>query len=251
MLGRIIGWRQWSWSAFGKHPSARDYFQIQMTSPLAKAFGEWVGTGFGRLSEEIRRNGVYSWRFWSRGVKKGMLICGLAKSSADAIGRPYPLILLGEGPLNRWEQNWQLLPFVLSPMWEKMEYMASRRIAGIGELEADLERMDTPIAAWQKILTEKAEDGHGQDKEPVNKIIMDNLQEKAGMLEAQLKLAVSLDQGGQTDPLVMSGAWHQALKSHLKGTPNTVFMGGSLERAFAVFFSRPLMVDDFTDLWSR
>jgi len=251
MLGKLIGHGQWSWSAFGKHPSARDYFQIHMQSPLAAAFGQWVENGFGRMDEQARRNGLYSWRFWSRGLKKGTLICGLGKSSGDGIGRPYPLMLLGEGQLRRWEQHWHLLPFALRPVWEKMEYASARRLTDITELEADLARMKAPVPAWQEILESKTGDFDADNNPPVNKIIMDKIQEKSGMLAVHQKLAVTLDQGGRTDPLIMAGAWHQALKSYVKGPPNTVFMGGRTDRSWVVFFNRPLIGDDFVDLWSQ
>jgi hypothetical protein len=34
MLGKIIGDNRWSWAAFGKHPSAQDYFQINLLHPI-------------------------------------------------------------------------------------------------------------------------------------------------------------------------------------------------------------------------
>jgi hypothetical protein len=50
--------------------------------------------------------------------------------------------------------------------------------------------------------------------------------------------------------LEVAGAWHQAFKRHVADIPSTVFMGGSLQRSFIVFFNRPLVADDFVDLWS-
>ena len=249
MLGKIIGRPRWAWAAFGKHPAARDYFQINTQLPLAQAFSQWVETGFDRLPEAIRRNGVYSWRFWSRGLRKGSLLCGLGKSSGDGVGRPYPLVLLGEGRLDRWEKNWNLLPFVLSPAWDKMEYAASRRLEDVGQLEADLQRMENPFPSWKQTLR-RAPDLDSRQAEPIHKLVMEQIQTKARTLETEQKLTISLDQTALGDSLQMAGAWHQALKAQLPVIPSTVFMGGSLEKAFLILFLRPLMAEDFIELWT-
>ncbi len=249
MLGNLIGRRPWSWAAFGKHPSARDYFQIKLEKPLAQAFSQWVENGFGRLPETVRRNGVYSWRFWSRGLKKGSLVCGLGKSSGDGVGRPYPLVLIGEGQLERWEKNWSLLPFVLAPVWDKMEYTASRRLEDIGQLEADLQRMENPIPSWKETLR-MFPNPESPQAESIHKLVMEQIQTKARTLETEHKLTIPLDQDVLGDSLQMAGAWHQALRTQLALMPSTVFMGGSLEKAYLVLFLRPLVADDFIELWS-
>jgi len=250
MLGKLMGWGRWSWAAFGKHPAARDYFQINLQRPLAQAFAQWVEDGFARIPETTRRNGIYSWRFWSRGLKKNIMVCGLGKSSGDGVGRPYPMMLLGEGNLDRWEPHWNLLPFVLAATWNKMEYTAARRLEHISHLEADLQRMETPAPGWKASLRMVSCDLSAREIEPINKIIMSEIREKARTLQTELKLIIPLDAGHQGEPFQMAGAWHQALKSHYSGTPNTVFMGGSPEKSFLVLYSRPLVADDFVELWS-
>lgn len=250
MLGKIIGRPPWSWAAFGKHPSARDYFQICLHNPLAQAFAQWVENGFGCLPETVRRNGSCSWRFWSRGLKKGALVCGIGKSSGDGVGRPYPLMLLGEGHLDRWEKHWNLLPFVLASTWDKMEYSAARRMDHIGQLEADLQRMETPKPGWKEILNGISHRLADQEDQFFRKIIMADISAKARTLETEKKLIIALDNAAQGEYLQMAGAWHQALQNHYPGTPSTVFMGGSMENARIVFFNRPLVGNDFVDLWS-
>jgi hypothetical protein len=217
---------------------------------LAVAFAQWVEDGFGRIPETVRRNGVCSWRFWSRGLKKGTLLCGLGKSSGDGIGRPYPLMLLGEGRLDRWEKHWNLLPFVLAEAWDKMEYTAARRIEHISQLEADLQRIQSPTPGWQDIRHSISQNLGDRSLLPIHKIIMAEIQNKAKTLETEQKLIILLNNHCHEDALQMAGAWYHALKSHFSGSPSTVFMGGSLDKTFLVFFNRPLMADDFIDLWS-
>lgn len=250
MLGRLIGRRRWSWAAFGKHPAARDYFQICLQNPLAQAFAQWVDNGFGRVPETTRRNGTCSWRFWSRGLKKNTLVCGLGKSSGDGVGRPYPLMLLGEGCLDRWEKHWNLLPFVLAPAWDKMEYSASRRMEHISQLEADLHRMQTPTPGWKETMKAIAHDLGEQETLPLHKIIMAEIQAKARTLRTEQQLVIPLDPLGQGESLQMAGAWHYALQAHFPGTPSTVFMGGSQQKSQIVFYNRPLAASDFVELWS-
>lgn len=250
MLGKLIGRPRWSWAAFGKHPSARDYFQLCAQFPLAQAFSQWVENGFGRLPEAVRRNGVCSWRFWSRGLKKGDLVCGLGKSSGDGVGRPYPLVLIGEGKMDRWESHWNLLPFVLAPTWDKMEYTATRRMEDLGQLEEQLQRMERPVPGWKEMLRTISHEANTDPSAPIHKIVMTEVQAKARTLETERKLTIPLDRLDHEDPLQMAGAWHQALKNNFPGTPSTVFMGGSLENTFLVLFQRPLAAEDFIDLWS-
>jgi type VI secretion system protein VasJ len=209
-----------------------------------------VENGFGRLPEAVRRNGVYSWRFWSRGLKKGNLVCGLGKSSGDGVGRPYPFVLIGEGQMERWESHWNLLPFVLAPTWDKMEYTAARRLGDLGQLEGELQRMERPVPEWKAALKTISHEVNLGQPAPIHKLVMGEVQAKARTLETEKKLTIPLDRLDHEDPLQMAGAWHQALKTHFLGTPSTVFMGGSPEKTFLVLFQRPLAADDFIDLWS-
>lgn len=249
MLGRLIGRQRWSWAAFGKHPATKDYFQIQLATPLAQAFSRWVETGFGRMSEDDRRHRVCSWRFWSRGLKKGALLGGLGRSSADGIGRPYPLMLLGEGTLGGWEENWHLLPFLLAPMWDRLEYAATRRALEINQLAEDLERMVAPKPEWKNLFNTAAADSMDACL-PVHKLLLSEMKVKARTLAEEQKLIIPLDGTCGIDPMQMAGAWHQGLKPCFAEPPSTVFMGGGPDQSFLVFYTRPLVADDFTELWT-
>jgi hypothetical protein len=157
---------------------------------------------------------------------------------------------LGEGQLSRWEKNWNLLPYVLAPTWQKMEYTASRRVGELNQLEADLLRMETPAPAWKETLRDVVPGLTESRAEPVHKIVMGQIKAKKRILESEQKLTIPLNQKDREDSLQMAGAWCQALKAQCTHTPSTVFMGGSLEKASLVLFLRPLVADDFIDLWS-
>ena len=247
MLGRIMGWDRWTWSAFGKHPSALDYFQTDLSSPLTQAFAQWVAKGFKRIPEAGGGNTMVAWRFWSRGAKRKLLICGLAKSSSDGVGRSYPLILMGEGGLNLWEAYWHLLPFVLDPTWEKLEYLAARRIDRIDQLESGLRRMPAPAASWEQWQATVSRDPRSQ--EMVDRAVED-IQKHSCSIFSEEKVTVPLVHREHDEQMRMAGAWNLALKNQCMIAPSTVFIGGSPEHTHIVFFNRPLMADDFADLWS-
>ena len=250
MLGKLIGRSRWAWAAFGKHPAARDYFQINLSSPLVAAFSQWVEYGFDRIPEEHKRTRMCSWRFWSRGQKKGTLLCGLGKSSSDSIGRPYPMMVLGEGTIDQWEKSWHLLPFGLGPTWDRMEYVAARSHADLVQLEKEIRGLGRPWSDWETICRRYKTRDAMDDLELNRKIILSDIDEKARVLLDQQKLTVPLDGEPADDPLQLAGAWHLGLRRQFAGIPSTVFMGGTLAKTSLVLFDRPLSSDDFLQLWA-
>ena len=120
----------WNWAACGKHPVGRDYFSVGLNDPILKAFSDWIDSGYQRLNPEHGSASVfYSWRFWAKGLKKGSLVCGVGRDSSDNIGRPYPFLIMGTGPLKGWEENWDVLPDVFGETWRQMEYMSAKRFS--------------------------------------------------------------------------------------------------------------------------
>ena len=251
MLGKLIGHPSWDWAAFGKHPVAKDYFQLNLESPMASAFASWVDAGFRRLSEDERRDTACSWRFWAKGLKKGTTVCGLGKSSSDSIGRPYPMMIIGEGALDQWEKFWHLMLVGLGPTWETLEYASTRRLRSLDQLEMDINHFETPRKQWQQARQlnhrELAGDLPGWKN---NKIILSGVREKVRALETDGRLLIPLDGQEPMDPFQLAVAWHLALKDCQSPLPNTVFMGGTPDKTFLALYSRPLSPDDFTVLWS-
>ncbi len=249
MLGRLIGGARWEWAVFGKHPVAKDYFQINLVSPMATAFAQWVDSGFRRLSEDQRRHTACSWRFWAKGQKRGAMTCGLGKCSSDSIGRPYPLMIVGEGTLPQWEQYWQLMLASLQSTWESLEYAASRRLRGLDHLETVVRSVPAPRSQWLEAASAVCPD----DKDPLTgcrKVFLTDACEKAKALDADGALLVELDGDDATDPFQLASAWHVALKACGMPAPTTAFMGGRPDKSVLALFRRPLMTDDFSSLWS-
>lgn len=249
MLGGLIGSPSWVWAAFGKHPVAKDYFQINLVSPLASAFASWVDAGFRQLSEDDRRNTVCSWRFWAKGQKKGSVICGVGRSSSDSIGRPYPMMIIGEGGLNKWEKSWQLMLAGLRQTWETIEYVTTRRLRTLEQLETQMLRMPSPLQQWSRTRDMTPQDLTADLDAWKNKIILADVQRKARQLELDGHLIVPLDDQASADPFHLATAWHLALKNCGAPIPSTVFMGGRPDKNVLALYTRPLVTRDFPFLW--
>jgi type VI secretion system ImpM family protein len=250
MLGKLIGRNRWSWSAFGKHPAARDYFQINLTSSLAVALSKWVEIGFQKVSEDQRRTRACSWRFWARGLKKGHLLCGLGRSSSDSIGRPYPMVVMGEGGMPRWQDHWHLLPLGFGTLWERMEQLATRRMVNLSQLEKAIADLAAPSENWRQIQRRNREIVAPDDADPAHEAILTSVGEYVRVLGTEGCLMIALNENLRGDPLQLAGAWHQAIRNQSVGRPNMVFMGGTTEKVFLALFYRPLTSEDFHRLWT-
>ena len=141
MLGRIRVERRWQWLAHGKHPSARDYFKIGADFPLGRAFSEWAGKGYeGIVTKNRSVSGQASWRFWTREARRDHVVCGILRDSSDAFGRPYPLLVMGSGPVAGWDTNWDLVPFACENAWVQMEYLSARPFIDLRTFEAEVQK---------------------------------------------------------------------------------------------------------------
>ncbi len=251
MLGKLIGGSSWDWAAFGKHPVAKDYFQLNVVSPMASAFASWVDAGFRRIPEDDRRNVVCSWRFWAKGQKRGSTICGLGKSSSDSIGRPYPMMIIGEGALDKWEKTWQLMLAGLRETWEIIEYETTRRLKSLEQLEKQLLRMPSPHRQWKLTRQMAPNEWATSLQEYERKIVLSDVKHKVRQLEIDGHLIIPLDGKDGSDPFQLAGAWHVALKNCDATIPHTVFMGGRPDNNVLAMYIRPLVADDFSELWSE
>lgn len=251
MLAKLIGASRWNWTAFGKHIVAKDYFQINLQSPIAKAFAQWVDNGFRALPEEKRRHTVCSWRFWTRGQKKGTALCGLTKSSCDSIGRPYPMTLIGEGALDRWEKSWELMLVGLEETWQTLEYTVARRLKDLDQLENEIGHLESPQKKWWEARHLSGPHQMGDNlRWEHKKIIVTNVRNKARSLDRDGRVVISLDNSDKDTPFQLATLWHTALKASQAPLPSTVFMGGGMEKTMLALFNRPLIQDDFVFLWS-
>lgn len=231
MLGSVRQKQVWAWGAAGKHPVARDYIALGMQTPLLKAFADWVESGYSALRERPRQ--ACSWRFWARGMKRQELVCGLLRDSNDSVGRQYPLLIFGTGPLDGWEETWDLLPYVFEGIWSRMEYVGSKRSFDIPALQDDIGMLPYPTLFQGTGAAGRDRDMHEPD-----------LPGNGAEFFGPVRGAAGED---PSDTLVR---WHTRFKRRDREPPNAVFMGGVPENAHLALFRRSLSPQDFIRLWT-
>jgi type VI secretion system protein VasJ len=254
VLGSIESANSWHWAAWGKHPVARDYFCVGATAQLVKAFSDWIEKGYKILSSRRSPSTrLHSWRFWARGPRRDALICGVGRDSSDSLGRPYPLLIMGTGPLEGWKDQWDLLPFACEKTWGQMEHLSTRRFTDFREFEDGVHVIKPPHPSWTGFISRKESmevaaslsDNRASCWEPAG------LENEVASLSQKADLFVSLDSEPFGDPQTLAGLWHSFLKARISEVPNAVFMGGAPEETHLAVFRRALVPTDFVRLWSR
>lgn len=239
--------KKWQWGVCGKHPVVNDYFKISNHGPAFDALENWMQKGYAQVS---RRNdhdaGVSSWRFWAKGIKKKELIAGIVKDSCDTIGRPYPLLVLGNGVLKGWEQNWECLPVFFEKLWESLEYLTSRRINGLHDLKNAVTSIKSP--ANDQVRFNEIKDA--LQLTPAALAVKNDIQSSAGALVKEKVAIISMDEKMGAGYSLLAGVWSMLSKTHAEDAPNAVFVGGTEKKHYVALFRRPMNTEDFIRLWT-
>jgi type VI secretion system ImpM family protein len=250
----IIGLKNsWNWGAFGKHPVGRDYFRVGPNDPFLKAFSDWVENGYRRLNAvEGSSPAIYSWRFWAKGPKKGSVVCGVGRDSSDSLGRPYPFLIMGKGPLKDWEEHWDLLPLAFEKTWAKIEHLATGRFVDFKQMEDEVRSIKPPEPIWRDFEALRGSPGGFEStlKGPFQYDLGEIEKKIEGLMEIP-EILIPLKKGqsdGQSD--FVSLLHLLVRKSQGGAVPNSIFMGGISDNTCLAVFMRPLASDDFIKLWS-
>lgn len=252
MLGIMRLTNSWNWAAFGKHPALKDYVTLGMPQRVSQGFTEWVQSGYQRASpRDSASRGIYSWRFWMKGPRNGFLACGLLRDSSDSLGRPYPLLIIGSGFLQGWEERWDLLPIACEGSWEQMESISTRTFPDFKHLKEEVRRIKPPQPQWSEFFEVQQEfaatgkslagDGSRHSQAVENRI-------KA--IGSGIEIMVPIDEAPGIPPLAAVQLWHSLWKLHSGDIPRVIFMGGNGIKVFVAFFLQPLTLEDFGRLWS-
>ena len=250
MLEQVKHKSSWIWLASGKHPTARDYFRVGHEDALLTAFADWVENGYQQLTRGDGCVGHNSWRFWFRGPKKQLLISGVSRDSADKVGRSYPFVVLGIGPLQDWERNWDLLPFALENAWNQIEYVSTQRFLDFRHFEERIQFLPAPAGNWSEYCSRREGlRGHNPwttDVSGESNHFKRTL--KQNPVQGQTIIPLNgIDSDRQFGYLV---EWLFWLKRRNFVVPTTVFMGGTPDKTRLILFDRPLASGDLKTLWS-
>jgi type VI secretion system protein VasJ len=244
---------KWRYAVIGKHPVARDYLELGEKIPLLEELSGLLDAAYARVSSGPDAKAEFtSWRFWSGGSAKDVLVCGVIRESSDAMGRPYPLVIAGSGPLQDWELHWDLLPMTCDSIWRRFEYLATHKYDNIRKMEADLAGFRSPVPDWD---THRASRHNlnpiGSPLDPYASFLdFQQLKKQAQGLSDRRECFVSLDRGPCQDKILQVSLWHHLFKTSFKAQPRTLFLGGNLEKAFLAAFHRDLKTEDIVQLWS-
>lgn len=240
MLGLRKQKSAWNWIAHGKHPVAGDYFTLGVGDSLTKTICSWLDRGYQPFGQQgTQEQKAYSWRFWLKSPNKGALACGILKNSADRNDRCYPLLIMGHGNLNGWENHLQLLPLALEKTWAQMEFISVQRYAELSDFEREVARVPTPDSDW-KILANAArvqvQEKGGASAEKFAVI------EPNGELFSHLPTAANEELHRHIFGLLMT------LKTQYEKLPTAIFIGGGMADLAIYVLDRSLVLNDLKKL---
>ena len=205
------------------------------------AFSEWVDKGYqGFVARKEKTYGSASWRFWARGIKRDHLICGVIKDSSDSLGRPYPLLIMGNGTIKGWEKGWVCLFQTFKQIWDQMEYTSSKRFDRLDQLENAVQLLQKPLEEGASAMP-KVQSGLLEEQA---------IRTKALQLNDSRELWVPLNEHTAMDPFSTAEMWSASLAQQGCQTPNALFTGGIPERHYLTLIHRSLNMGDFINLWS-
>jgi type VI secretion system protein VasJ len=241
--------KAWHWSIYGKHPSAKDFVSVGQNNSMAHGYSEWMEQGYKKLISKNNRTGYQVFfRFWSRSPGRDMLTCGIIRDSSDTLGREFPLMIIGSGFLNGWEENIDCLPIACEKIWKRAEYIASNRYIDFKVMESDINHINSPKAEWEDVKKQKSELNKSSEKnnesgqiDSFDKIISSGVDQKHGYIVLK---------NDDEDSLLTISQVHLLLKKNNKGiVPGSVFMGGTVACTYLAYFYRPVGIDDFVNMW--
>ena len=242
----------WRFAAFGKHPGAKDYIRLGSATPMLDGISDWVDKGYAGV--EGKKKGMQdavSWRFWSRGSGPGGLVCGVVRDSVDRLGRPYPLLVLGAGPLREWEGHWDLLPYACLPVWQRIEYLGAQRYEEIGRFESAIRGLHPPVAEWADFSGRRdREVGATEVASGIAGAEDESLQAGDETVPGEETRFLRLDGELGRDPFPEAVGWQSRLRSSDATAPNAVFFGGTISRAYLGVFRKALGTPDFVRIWN-
>ncbi len=243
----------WCFIAMGKHPVAKDFLKLGESIPLVNDLSTLLETAYSTLTAKSDVAPEFSsWRFWSKGSGKDSLICGMVRESSDKMGRPYPFLIIGSGQLKDWESQWDLLPFACENTWCQFEYLATHKFDSVKKLEEELANIRPPSGQWSEHTAKrKSLNQIGSPLDPFASFLdFKKLTEQVAGLSDKKEYFVSLDRGPCNDKILQVSLWHHLFKMTVNILPQTLFLGGTLEKAFLATYNRNLKAADAVQLWS-
>ena len=170
-----------------------------------------------------------------------MLTCGVIRNSCDSAGRPFPLLLMGTGRLEKWEENWDLLPFACERLWGRLEQLATKNYASLEQLQEEM-LLRPPPSNWTEMAGARREILDRQGAMP-------EWNGSAASFAGTREIFLPLRTENMNDLFTLISHLHFFLKEKINTVPNSLFLGGLMEHATLALFQRPLSRVDFEKMW--
>ena len=244
MLERLRSERRWQWGAYGKHPAAKDYFTLGQTFPLLNSFSGWIEKGY-QVMASMNNPGesLRAWRLWTREARRENIVCGFLRDSQDSLGRPYPLLILGSGPLKNWPGQWDLVPLACDATWKHMESIALAPFRDLRALEEEVLNLNPPSGEWLELARKRESFGERD-------VYISELRGRAPDVSEKMECFIPMSQLSPRDHFELVGLYHSFVRASSEALPNAIFTGGTTEKQYLAVFRRPLAQSDFIRLWS-
>jgi type VI secretion system protein VasJ len=243
---------EWNWFASGKHSVARDYIRIGRADSVVNAITQWMDGGYrGSRPNHERHSDRHSWRFWIKGAKRHVIVCGVVKDSSDSIGRTYPFVLMGNGPVDQWTLFWDLLPLALENTWNRIEHISVQRFIDVQQVEEGIRILPLPLNDWRALHQRRLK----RLKTAADSLTWDTntchwrevLKRETGRSRITVPLKETVIENQEAHVLSLL----QQMKGLKQSIPTAVFIGGLPDVPQIVIFNRPLMQADFIHLWAE
>jgi type VI secretion system protein VasJ len=237
MLAELTNTGGWEWHAQGKHPAAADFITLGRQCPMSQGLAAWIARSFPRTgSGGAPAGGGRRWQFWIGGSSMHALACGYLAESADSLGRPYPLLLLGRGSLPGWRDCWSGLPTALSKSWAAMDKIVRAGSGSLGDLKQAVAAVPAPTVPREldavRACSTDSEWRFSEHQAPCGSAI-------------RVEIAGCLPEDGAN----FSALW-LARHAGRRAVPTAVFIGRCGESTALWLYARPLAPEDFLEMWS-
>ncbi len=212
---------------------------------MLNSFSGWIENGYQVLaSGDNPAKPRRSWRFWTREARRDNLACGIVRDSNDSLGQPYPLLVIGTGPLKGWVSQWDLVPLACESVWGQMEYLSTKTFNDLRELGEGVQNVTPPDVEWLELARKRES---FQDLGPLE---ISQLEKGISGFSERTDCFILLDQMPPRDDFERIGLYHSFVRARMEAAPSAIFMGGTAQKPYIAFFRRPLAPSDFIHLWS-
>jgi type VI secretion system protein VasJ len=144
-----------------------------------------------------------------------------------------------------------LNPLACERSWAQMEYLFTRTFGNLKQMEEEVQKIPPPLSQWSELRQARRTSGGPQSINPgASSPGLQEMQRQLSKLAQKGELFFPLDPELFPDPAGGIHDIHSFLKEEERNIPQSVFMGGTLERAHLAVFRRPLIPADFEKLWT-